>query len=183
MRCWTSPGLRCGFTLIELIVTISIVAILAAIALPSFGTSIRNSRVTSQANNLVTAINLARSEAVTRTRGISVCAADTTAGAPATCGGTSDWAKGWVVFMDDTAGAVAPAAIPAASVLRVWIATPKTTVTAAKNFLRFNTRGENVVAADVDLTIVPSEACTGDQQRLVNVSPMGQANVKREPCP
>lgn len=183
MRCRVWPVSCRGFTLIELIVTISIVAILAALAFPSFGTSMRNSRVTTQTNDLLTAINLARSEAITRTRGISVCAADTSAGVPAVCGDETEWAKGWVVFMDDTAAAAAPAAIPAANLLRTWVAAAKTTITTDTNFLRFSSRGESVLPAEVNMTIVPSDACTGQQQRIINIKPMGRPDSKRADCP
>jgi type IV fimbrial biogenesis protein FimT len=179
----SSAGRR-GFTLVELIVTISVVAILAAIALPSFGNSMRNSRVTTQTNDLLAAINLARSESVTRTRGIAVCAADTSAGLPAACGDATDWSKGWVVFMDATAGDTAPTTIAAANVLRTWVAAPKTTIASDTNFLRFNARGESVfLTTDKVLTIVPSDTCTGQQHRTITVSPMGRASSTREDCP
>ncbi|MCK0165004.1 GspH/FimT family pseudopilin [Marinobacter sp. S6332] len=53
-----------GFTLIELLVTIAVLAIMMALAAPSFVNMIENSRVTTQANTLLAAVNLARSEAV-----------------------------------------------------------------------------------------------------------------------
>lgn len=53
-----------GFTLIELLITIAVLAIILAFAVPSFVNLIENSRVTTQSNTLLGAINLARSEAV-----------------------------------------------------------------------------------------------------------------------
>lgn len=83
-----------GFTLVELMVTVAIVAILAAIALPSFSTSIRNSRLASTTNEFIAAINLARSEAVKSNRTGQVCASSD----GATCG--TDWSQGWIVWSD-----------------------------------------------------------------------------------
>ena len=83
-----------GFTLVELMVTIAIVAILTAIALPSFSTSIRNSRLASTTNEFIAAVNLARSEAVKSNRTAQVCASAD----GATCG--TNWSQGWIVWAD-----------------------------------------------------------------------------------
>ena len=55
-----------GFTLLELLVTVSIAAILLAVGVPSYVTFIDNNRVTSQANDLLYSFNMARSEATKR---------------------------------------------------------------------------------------------------------------------
>ncbi|SET73573.1 type IV fimbrial biogenesis protein FimT [Marinobacter segnicrescens] len=55
-----------GFTIIELMITLAVLAIILTIGIPSFRTLIENNRVTSQANTLLSAVNLARTEAIKR---------------------------------------------------------------------------------------------------------------------
>ena len=62
-----------GLTLIELLVTIAILAILLAIAVPNFIKFLQNSRLVGQTKDLVTALNYARSEAIKRGVRVSVC--------------------------------------------------------------------------------------------------------------
>ena len=83
-----------GFTLIELMVTIAIVAILLAIALPSFESSIRSNTVATTTNELMGSLALARSEAIRNPGGAVIC----TSLDGATCGGT--WNDGWIVGPD-----------------------------------------------------------------------------------
>jgi len=85
-----------GFTLIEVMVTVSIAAILISIAVPSFKTLFKNNRVTAGTNEFVAALILARSEALKRNNNVSICASDN----QQTCSGNTDFAKGWIVFMD-----------------------------------------------------------------------------------
>lgn len=62
-----------GFTLVELMITIAVAAILLAIATPSFTSLINSSRLTGAANEMVAVLQGARMEAVRRNSTISVC--------------------------------------------------------------------------------------------------------------
>ena len=55
-----------GFTMIELFITLLIVAVIATIATPSFKSMIRNSHITTQTNNLIGSLQLARSTAISQ---------------------------------------------------------------------------------------------------------------------
>ncbi|MBO9740652.1 GspH/FimT family pseudopilin [Xanthomonas axonopodis pv. begoniae] len=65
-----------AFTLIELMVTVAVLAIVMAVAVPAFGTLIRSSRLTASANEMVAALQLARSEAVRQNSAVAVCRSD-----------------------------------------------------------------------------------------------------------
>ncbi len=86
-----------GFTLIELVITLAIVAILVGVVAPSFSSFMQQSRLSSQMNNLVASIHMARAEAATRRMIVTMCASSD----GATCN-TQNWEAGWIIFTDDT---------------------------------------------------------------------------------
>lgn len=89
-------SMKNGFTLIELLVTLSIAAILLMVAVPNFITFVQNNRLASQANDLVSMLNYARSEAVKRNQRITVCSRAT----DTSCAGSTTWDTGMLVFAD-----------------------------------------------------------------------------------
>lgn len=95
------PRDELGFTLIELLVTIAIGAIVTAFALPSMRYTILTNRVASTSMSLQADLAYARSEAVRSGKDIIVCPANVLSGStPSSCGGTTDWSQGWIVFAD-----------------------------------------------------------------------------------
>jgi len=89
-----------GFTLIELMVVLFLVAILFGIAAPSFTEFTRNARMTSAANSLLAAMYLARTEAIKRRAFVTVCASSNPSADAPTCDEDGDF-NGWIVFLDD----------------------------------------------------------------------------------
>lgn len=88
-----------GVTLLELMIVITVLAIVLTVGVPGMRELVLNNRQVSAINELVTALQLARSEAITRNiaapAGVSVCASND----GATCSGT--WTDGWIVFTDN----------------------------------------------------------------------------------
>ena len=84
-----------GFTLVELVVTMAIVAIVITIGVPSYRDTIANQVSVTSANELVTTMNLARSHALKSGKHVTVCRSID----GSTCNvSTGDWSDGWIVF-------------------------------------------------------------------------------------
>jgi len=90
-----------AFTIIELMITVAIAAILITVAVPAMQDMVRNNRLVTQTNLLVSHIQLARSEAIKRSAPAVLCRSANPRAASPSCGGTANiWTSGWLVFAD-----------------------------------------------------------------------------------
>ena len=93
-----------GFTLIELIVTMALAAIILTIGVPSFREALQNNRRATQINEIISTFNIARSEAIKRGVQVTLCkstngtSCNTTACDAST--GNNCWEQGWITFSD-----------------------------------------------------------------------------------
>lgn len=93
-----------GFTLIELMVTIAVASVLIMVAVPSFNDAILNSKLTGNANNLLSSIQIARSEAIKRNTVVLLCrSAD-----GKSCATSGGWEQGWIVRLPGAVSATDP---------------------------------------------------------------------------
>lgn len=166
-----------GFTLIELIVTVAIVAILAAIALPSFARVIASNRVAAGVNEFIAAVNLARTEAIRRGRPAGVCAYDVSALDDDTeiesCG--SDWDKGFVVYFEDAENSSKKV------VIREGRFNSKDTVTSSDmSDISFTSRGAGSTSGK--LSYKPVDEDYAGLARCLNISLTGSVSTSSGDC-
>jgi type IV fimbrial biogenesis protein FimT len=116
-----------GFTLLELLVTVAVAAVLLGIGVPSFIDTVRNNQMAASANDLLAAMHLARTEAVKRRTPVTVCSSANPLAAPVCAAGSFN---GWVVFADTDGDVIVDsAAVPAEVVLRAHGPLPDTITT------------------------------------------------------
>jgi type IV fimbrial biogenesis protein FimT len=150
-----------GFTLIELIVAATIMAILMAIATPAMTSLMTKSRLTSYANTLVANAIKARSEAIKRNSTVTMCVS--TDGATCTTGG---WQQGWVILAGTT---VLQRQQAAASGMKITESNSKTSLT-------FDPSGVGTTSATLT---VCSSSPLGSEERVVTITSTGHAYVKK----
>lgn len=112
---YLAPAKIRGMTLIELIVTVAIAAIVVTVAVPSFREMLRKNRVDALTNELASSLNFARSEAVKRGKPITVCKTADPDATPPACSTSAEvgWQSGWLVFVDcSTSWGTCPAGEP-----------------------------------------------------------------------
>lgn len=177
-----------GFTLIELMVTLAVLAIVVSVAAPSFNNMIANNRSTSMASELVAAVNFARSEAIKRAKPVSICPSSD----GAECLGSADeWAKGWLVFVDKATSD--SAAVDEGEALKYWDKLDKKAVVSFKKdataaaYLRFNSKGmlARSGGADTDTRVFEAyvSGCKGKARRKITVGVAGLISSSELACP
>jgi type IV fimbrial biogenesis protein FimT len=145
-----------GFTLLELMVVIAVLAVLVTAGVPGFRDLIQNNRAATQANELVTALYLARSEAIKRSRNVEVVVADL--------------ATGWSATVAITGGG---------GTLRT-VNREGSAITVNEATVVFTPTGAPVGGETFNLQ--PTGGCTGNKRREVVVGMSGQITTTRQPC-
>lgn len=165
-----------GFTLIELMITILLVAIILGLGVPSFQEMMQRNRATGVANELLTSMVYARSEATKQPSiPVRVCASAD----GASCGAATDWNSGWLAFADaDGDGSLDTGE----RVLQVWVGP-------GSNYTLAATAGAATVASvqfngDGSASAATSFLLTGPgatpQKRKVDITATGRASVLHE---
>lgn len=156
------PVRQAGFTLVELMITLAVLAVLLAIGLPNFQQSLRNNRVATTTNDMIAAISLARSEAIRNTRGGAICASAN----GTTC--IADWSQGWIVWRDGDGNGVPGAG----EIVRYTHGNPRMVVTGPGTPVRFDARGR--VNAPVNITVRPEDCGSSPMLRTLSIGATGQ---------
>ncbi len=161
-----------GFTLMELMVTVAVLAIVFAVGVPGFQNVLQNNRVAANTNDLVTALNLARSEASRRGARVTVCSSEN----GNACDANPAWGSGWIVMVTDR---------PDDPPLRAWSGMRGDPAFSNQPPVRitYNPRGGlDEPTAGMNFTLSP-QGCRGENARRISITPAGRPASRRVACP
>jgi type IV fimbrial biogenesis protein FimT len=167
-----------AFTLIELMVALTVLGILLGFAVPTFRDFTRNNRVTALHNDLTTAFTVARSESLKRSLPVSICASTN----GTSCASSADWDAGWIVFTDAT-GTAGEVNAPD-EVLQAWQTGGggEISIDTDEDFIQYAPTG--TVTPDSTSTFdVFAQGCTGNHARRLGISPTGSLTAIKQDCP
>lgn len=163
---------KSGFTLIELMITLAVAAILLTIGIPSFRDIIKNNRLVSYTNEFVAGSQLSRSEAVKRRRYGYICASANLT----SCSNSTNWATGWIVWVDDNADSTPQTT----ELLRVGAALDATLTFVSNGATQFRFDPMGISGAVATLTLCDDR--TGETGRIIRVTNAGRVAIDNNNC-
>lgn len=173
-----TPARPRGFTIIELMVTVLVIALLLGAGVPSFLETVRNNRLIAETNEVVGSLNYARSEALKRVGTVSVCIRvdDTTCGANTAL----NWANGWLVFADANGNGAFDAANDTMIQIHPAIATEFALTSTSRGMVRFMATG--VTNDGQEIFDLKRTGCTGNKARRLTLSLVGRLRNQTVAC-
>lgn len=168
-----------GFTLMELMIAIAVLAVLLSLAWPSFTTALATNRLAVASNSMIAGVNLARSEGVRSKRAGGLCpSAD-----GAVCG--NDWSAGWLVWNDANQDGAKGADEPAIRYFQGNPAQLSVTATAVLPVIVFDRRGRMTAPnanAQFNARAVHCAAGAAGGQRNLTITRAGQVRIQKAAC-
>jgi len=165
-----------GFTILELMIATTLIAIMSAIAAPGMLDFIRVNRLSTAARQLDADILLARREAIKRNARVLVCVKSSTAGV---CGSGTAWAGGWIVCYDadqdnacDTSTTTNPNPIRQHAALDASL-----TLTGPAAVARFNANGTQGAAGASSLSFTTRGVWAGSKSFVETVTATGNVSM------
>lgn len=166
-----------GFTLMELLAVLSVAAILLTIAVPGYAFLVNTGKLATATNDLMSAVQLARSEAVKRRVRVTVCKSRGTAIA---CDTAANWQQGWIVFVD---GATRGAVDAGDSVLWVAAGFDSQIEIDTSNFSNYiSYRSDGVSQGQNNLATGSISLCLAGDRREIIVNSTGRPRLRRDTC-
>lgn len=153
-----------GFTLIELMVTLAVLAIVLSMAAPSFSSMLQDNRASALGSELQGALQFARSEAVKRRQSVVICRSNA---AGSSCENGTDWSGGWLVRQ------------VSGQVIKVWDSTSGLAIVGPNAGMSF--LGSGMASSASSFSVKPG-SCSGKQRRQIAVSATGAATLTPEDC-
>jgi len=136
-RTFSPPRCGAGFTLYELVITMTLVALLAGLALPSFSTMAARNRIAVEVDALFHAVHLARKESIMRRQVVSLCPSPD----GVRCAPGRDWSGGWIMFNNRDRDEP-PQLDPGEPLLRVHAVGPRIRITANRRGFTLRATGK-----------------------------------------
>lgn len=163
-----------GFTLIELMVTLTVLGVLAAIAVPSFNEAFMSNRLASFSNSFIASATLARSEAIKRNASIKICRSST----GTSCATSGGWQQGWIVFGDNGAGGNSNNGTVDSDETRILYHEPLSMdFSFTGDAYAFSYQPSGLVQSPVNLVLCRLTPSPGRQERAIVVSTTGRVSV------
>ncbi len=165
-----------GYTLMELMVVTSILGVLMSLAVPAFRDTVESAQTNSEIKVMLTALNLARSEAIRRGTDVVMCASPEGSG---DCSGGT-WSQGWMIFADANGDATgSTGSVDSGDTVIREFSALDSTLTFSANMMAYNSLGFGTIGGTQTFLLCPVSG-NGLNARSIVIAPSGRGHREED---